>query len=101
MDRDQRVTGRVLASTIAALARHGEAPFAAVDPAVLALRSGSRAHVAGVFEATSATVQPALLARGLLRVARERGVKVFEGSPMVELHAPPARRADAGRQRHG
>ena len=85
-------------STIAALQRHGEAPFAAVDPAELALRSGSRAHVAGVFEATSATVQPALLARGLLRVVRERGVKVFEGSPMVKLErsTPPVVRTPAG-----
>jgi glycine/D-amino acid oxidase-like deaminating enzyme len=38
-----------------------------------------------VFEPTSATVQPALLARGLARVATERGVAVFEHSPMVAL----------------
>jgi putative aminophosphonate oxidoreductase len=85
-------------STIAAIERHGEAPFVAVDPAALALRSGSSAHIAGVFEPTSATVQPALLARGLLRVARERGVKVFEGSPMVTLERsiPPVVRTPAG-----
>jgi glycine/D-amino acid oxidase-like deaminating enzyme len=56
-----------------------------VDPTELARRSGSPAHLAAVFEPTSATVQPALLARGLARVARERGVTVFEGSPMVAL----------------
>ena len=59
-------------STVAALERHGERPFLNVDPEELAARSGSRAHVAGVFEPTSATLQPALLARGLERVARER-----------------------------
>ena len=42
-------------------------------------RTGSPVHIAGVFEPTSATVQPALLARGLLRVARERGVSIHEG----------------------
>lgn len=72
-------------STVAALERHGERPFVTVDPEELAARSGSRAHIAGVFEATSATVQPALLARGLLSVAREKGVAVFERSPMVTL----------------
>ena len=72
-------------STIAGIARHGEEPFVAVDPAELVARTGSSSHIAGVFEATAATIQPALLARGLLRVARERGVTVFEGSPMVAL----------------
>jgi glycine/D-amino acid oxidase-like deaminating enzyme len=38
-----------------------------------------------VFESTSATVQPALLARGLARVASQRGVAIFERSPMVAL----------------
>ena len=71
--------------TIAAIARHGERPFVPVDPEALVARSGSRGHLAGVFEASCATVQPALLARGLMRVARERGVEVFERSPLTEL----------------
>ena len=72
-------------STIDAIERHGQRPFLAIDANEVAARSGSPAHLAGVFEPTSATVQPALLARGLLGAARERGVKVFEGSPMVAL----------------
>jgi putative aminophosphonate oxidoreductase len=85
-------------STIAATAQHGEAPFVAVDPVQLAVRSGSRAHIAGVFEPTSATVQPALLARGLSRVVRERGASVFEDSPMVALERswPPVVRTRRG-----
>src|SRR5450755_930768 len=71
--------------TIEAIGRHGEEPFLAVEPEALARRSGSAAHIGGVFEPTSATIQPALLARGLLRVARERGVTVFERSPMTAL----------------
>jgi putative aminophosphonate oxidoreductase len=72
-------------STVAEIARHGEEPFVAVEPAELVERTGSSSHIAAVFEATAATIQPALLARGLMRVAQERGVSVFEGSPMVAL----------------
>ncbi len=52
---------------------------------VAARRSGSPVHLGGAFEATGAIVQPALLARGLRRVALERGVRVFERSPMTQL----------------
>lgn len=72
-------------STIDAAGRHGAEPFVPVDPEELAARTGSGSHLAGVFESTSATVQPAVLARGLVRVALERGVEVFEHSPMVAL----------------
>lgn len=71
--------------TIAAIERHGEEPFVRVAPEELQARSGSRAHIAGVFEPMSATVQPAALARGLVRVARQRGIEVFERSPMIAL----------------
>src|SRR5262249_36762054 len=72
-------------STVSAIARHGEHPFVAIDRDQLTQRTGTTAHLGGVFEATAATVQPALLARGLMRAAQERGVKVFERSPMVAL----------------
>jgi putative aminophosphonate oxidoreductase len=86
-------------STIAAIERHGERPFAAVDPTELVARSGSSAHLGGVFEVTAATIQPALLARGLMRVARERGVTIYEGSPVVALErsTPLAVRTEHGR----
>jgi putative aminophosphonate oxidoreductase len=73
------------ASTLTAIERHGEHPFESIAPAEVAARAGSDRHLAGVFEAGSATVQPALLTRGLRRVALERGVRIFEGSPMVGL----------------
>jgi putative aminophosphonate oxidoreductase len=86
-------------STVAAIARHGERPFAELDRAELAARTGSPAHIDGVFEETAATVQPALLARGLMRAAREQGVTVYEGSPMVALErsTPLAVRTARGR----
>lgn len=86
-------------STVAAIARHGEHPFATLERAELVERTGSPAHLGGVFEATAATIQPALLARGLMRVAQERGVTIFEGSPMVALErsSPLAVRTARGR----
>lgn len=48
-------------------------------------RSGSPTAVGGVFERTVGTIQPALLARGLRRVALESGVKLFEGTRMTRI----------------
>ncbi|GLU49775.1 NAD(P)/FAD-dependent oxidoreductase [Nocardiopsis ansamitocini] len=62
---------------------HGYTPFAAWDSATVAETAGSPTHVGGVFERDAATVQPALLARGLRRVAIERGVRIYEHSPMT------------------
>lgn len=68
-------------------------PLAELTAEETARRTGSPVHVGGVFEASAATVQPALLAFGLRRVAMERGIDVHEGSPMGELrpggHAGP------------
>jgi putative aminophosphonate oxidoreductase len=72
-------------STMAAIERQGEAPFQRMDPDEVAARAGSSRHLAGVFEPGSATVQPALLARGLVRIARTLGVAVFENSPVVAI----------------
>jgi putative aminophosphonate oxidoreductase len=77
--------------TADALARAGERPFVELSPDDVAARSGSRRHVAGVFEPTGAIVQPALLARGLRRVALEQGVRLFERSPMTALQRRPLR----------
>jgi putative aminophosphonate oxidoreductase len=70
---------------IGALAQHGERPFDVLTPDDAAHRAGSPSHMGGVLERTGAIVQPALLARGLRRVAIERGVRVFEHSPMTRL----------------
>jgi putative aminophosphonate oxidoreductase len=70
---------------VAAAERAGERPFVPVSAEEARRRTGSPAHLGAVFEAEAASVQPALLARGLRRVAAERGVRIFERSPMVEL----------------
>jgi putative aminophosphonate oxidoreductase len=64
---------------------YGERPFERLEPAEVARRAGSDRHLAGIFEPTAATVQPALLARGLRRVALEQGVRIFEHSPVKGL----------------
>jgi len=45
-------------------------------------RIGSPILLEGVFMPAGASVQPALLARGLRRVALARGVKIYEGTPL-------------------
>lgn len=48
-------------------------------------RAGSRQHLEGVIEDSNATVQPARLARGLRRVALEKGVRIFENTPVDDI----------------
>ncbi len=71
--------------TIAALDRHGEHPMVEWTPEEVAARSGSRTHLAGVFDRSAGTLQPALLGRGLRRVALERGVRIFERTALTGL----------------
>jgi len=72
-------------SAMEELDRAGVHPFVELSREEAAQRSGSPVHLGGAFEATGAIVQPALLARGLRRVALERGVRIFERSPMTVL----------------
>lgn len=68
---------------VATAARHGREPFKPLSAETVATMAGSPTHLGGVFEPTAATVQPALLALGMRRVALERGVRIFEHSPML------------------
>ncbi|HEY1368135.1 MAG TPA: FAD-dependent oxidoreductase [Gaiellaceae bacterium] len=71
--------------TLQTVESFGVEPFVRLDREETARRAGEATHLGGVFEPTAATVQPALLARGLRRVALERGVRIFEHSPMTRL----------------
>ena len=71
--------------TLATIAHYGEDPFERLEPGEAARRAGETTHLGGVYEPTAATVQPAFLARGLRRVAIEKGVRVFENSAMTKL----------------
>jgi glycine/D-amino acid oxidase-like deaminating enzyme len=71
--------------TLSGLDRLGLEPFERLEPESVARRSGSASHLAGVFEPTAATVHPGHLVRGLRRAAIDRGVRIFEHSPMTRL----------------
>ena len=77
--------------TIEAIGKHGLCPIEPWQADITAARSGTAAHIGGAFERHSARVQPALLARGLRRVALERGVEIYEHTPLENLeHGAPA-----------
>lgn len=63
----------------------GSDPFKELSPDELRDRTGSPVHLGGVFEAKAATVQPAILARGLRQAAVRRGVRVCEKSPVLSM----------------
>ena len=85
-------------ATLEAAESCGDAPFERLSPEETARRSHSSAHLAGVFEPTCATVHPGRLARGLARVAAERGVRIFEESPVtsIDLVGRPVVRTEHG-----
>ncbi len=66
--------------------------FTELSPGEVARRTGSPVHLGGVWDSVGARVQPALLARGLRRVAIEQGIRIWEQSPVVEVlrGRPPA-----------
>jgi glycine/D-amino acid oxidase-like deaminating enzyme len=75
------------------LAREVGAPdeMTALSPQEVKARCASPAFHGGAFMKDGASVQPALLARGLRRVVLERGVTIHEGTPVTRLDAgPPA-----------
>jgi len=77
----------------------GIGAFRRLPPEEVARRAGSAVHLEGVFEASAATVQPAILARGLRRVALEAGVRIFEHTRVRRFSRgrPVAIRTDRGR----
>jgi len=69
----------------------------ALSPQEVKARCDSPAFRSGAFMRDGASVQPALLARGLRRVLLEWGVIIHEGTPVTRLDAgPPAVAITAG-----
>ncbi|MGH9020588.1 MAG: NAD(P)/FAD-dependent oxidoreductase, partial [Acidimicrobiales bacterium] len=82
-----------------ACARLGRAErLEALDPDDLRRRTGSPVPLAGVRQTDAASVQPAMLVRGMRRVAHELGVEIHEASPMIglERRRPALVRTPAG-----
>ncbi len=84
--------------TVGLCERLGVDAYARLTPEEVRARGGSSVYLAGVLERSGATVHPALLVRGLRRVALEHGVRIFEGSRVVEIGrtSPPTVRTAEG-----
>ncbi|MBT5415747.1 MAG: FAD-dependent oxidoreductase, partial [Rhodospirillaceae bacterium] len=79
-------------AAVETLDKLGTHPFEPLDRAEAQARAGSERYLGGVYEKITATVQPAMLARGLARVARSLGVRIHEATPMTRLdRGAPAR----------
>ncbi len=75
------------------LAREVGAPEELVElsPQEVKRRCASPAFRGGAFMRDGASIQPALLVRGLRRILLEKGVSVYEGTPVTRLDSgPPA-----------
>jgi glycine/D-amino acid oxidase-like deaminating enzyme len=72
-------------AAVQAAEEYGERPFHVLEAEEVRARTGSPVHLGAAFEAGAATVQPALLARGLRRVLLSRDVRIHERTRMVEL----------------
>ena len=71
--------------TVEAAQSLGSSWYVELTPAEVRERCGSPVFRAGVLTPGAAIVQPARLARGLRRVLVERGVRVFEGTPVTRF----------------
>jgi len=78
--------------------RLGVDAFQRLTSEEVAARAGSLQHLAGVLEPSGATVQPALLARGLRRVALQKGIRIYEGTRVLNFsrRSPVAVRTPEG-----
>jgi glycine/D-amino acid oxidase-like deaminating enzyme len=83
---------------VQAAERRGVDVYLQLTPDELHERIAEPTHLAGVLSRPEATVQPALLARGLRRVALERGVRIHERTRMTDLdrRRPPTVRTLEG-----
>lgn len=70
---------------LAALEQAGISRWQSLPPEEVQARAGSKAHLAGHFSPAAGSVQPALLVRGLRRVALALGIVIHEQTPMTRL----------------
>jgi glycine/D-amino acid oxidase-like deaminating enzyme len=66
-----------------------QAPYRVLAPEELRRMFGAGPYLAGVIEEGVTRLQPALLARGLRRVALERGIEIFEHAPVSRIAGHP------------
>jgi glycine/D-amino acid oxidase-like deaminating enzyme len=71
---------------IESLARSGLSPFREISGSEIGDLCGTTSFLAGIHDPSAATIHPGKWVRGLRRVALAKGVRIFENSPMVQLH---------------
>lgn len=71
--------------TLQACEKLGVSPFERLSPEEVRRRTGSPVHLAGVFEASNATVQPYALVKGMRRVAIDAGVIIYEHTAVERI----------------
>ncbi|MEV2278061.1 FAD-binding oxidoreductase [Nocardiopsis sp. NPDC049922] len=77
--------GEAWRSTVEGLAKAGVEPLRELSREEAGQAVGTEHHFGGVVDPGCATLQPALLARGLRRVALDQGVRIHEHTPLVRL----------------
>ncbi len=82
---------------IESLQAHQVRPVETLDGPEITARWGLQGQVAAVFDPSLASLQPAKLARGLRGVVLEKGVRIFERSPMTKLHRSSPSRVETAR----
>ena len=60
-------------------------PFHRISEKEMGKRSGSSVHRGGLWDTTAAMIQPAHLARGLRKVALQKGVEIYENTPVLSF----------------
>lgn len=83
-------------TTVDACRSRGVEVFSPLSAEESQRRGGSPRYLGGIFDPTSARVQPARLARGLRRVARERGVQLYENSEVTAVEGDVPLRVRTG-----
>ena len=68
-----------------ALEKHQVHHFKPLDREQISGLTGSKSHIAGVLDETTALIHPGFLVRGLRQVVRDLGVKIYEHTPMTAL----------------
>jgi len=96
IDADIRLDGALYTATnsvqkanlqnpLAGLAKAGINQWQVKDSEFVQHYSGSALNQQGIFTAAAGSLQPAKLVRGLARVARQLGVRIFENTPMTKI----------------
>lgn len=96
LDMDLRLDGFILGASskaqeggwkgfVSMAAEHGETPYRKLDASELKARTGSASSYQGVVEEHAGTMNPYKLAQSMRKRLIERGVMIYEGTPVTKI----------------